>query len=108
MHNINPTLIMGQTLVWLEKTGADIRPHELRYIEVRIYDPTGSGYYFTGNNHAVRWYYREGPDVDHFNRADSDAVQDALDAGAKIQVCGPRGASFGVWNNWGEFFKTIG
>ena len=107
MPNLNPTLIMGQVLRWLDKSGADIRPHERDRVEIRVYEPGGFGYYFTGANQAVRWYYREGADADHFIRGASSAVEAAIDAGGKIQVCGSRGISFGVWDSWNEFEKLL-
>ncbi len=107
MYNTNPTLIMGQTLRWLDNSGADIRPHERDRVEVRVYEPSGTGYYFTAANQAVRWYYRESPDADYFIRGESSAVEAAINAGGKIQVCGSRGISYGVWDTFHKFEEEI-
>lgn len=103
MHNINPTLIMGQVMIWLDKTGADIRAHEKNRIEIRVYDVAGAGYFFTGAMQAVRWYHKDGPDADHFCRADVDDLHSAIVAGGKVQICGSRGMSYGVWDTWDKF-----
>ena len=99
---------MGQVMRWLDKSVADIRPHERSYIEVRVYQPEGAGYYFTGHHQAIRWYLKDSPDADHFGRADVDDVRAAIDAGAKIQVCGSRGISYGVWDGLDEFAREVG
>ena len=106
MKNINPTLIHGQVLAWLDKSGADIRSHERDHIETRIYPPTGSGCFFTGRHQAQRWYYKENPDAGYFRRADIDEVEESINGGARVQVCGSRGTSYGVWRTWEEFAEA--
>src|SRR3990167_978726 len=107
MHNINPTLIHGQVLSWLDKSGADIRPHEKDYISTRIYLVGGSGCYFTDCHQAQRWYYKDSPDADHFGRADIADVEAEITAGGRVQVCGSRGVSYGVWRTWDDFAREV-
>lgn len=107
MPNHNPTLIHGQVLAWLDKSGADIRPHELDYVETRIYPAEGAGFYFTGRHQAAQWYYKDSPDADHFNRADMADIQSAINAGGHVQVCGARGRSYGVWRTWEDFAREV-
>lgn len=106
-HNTNPTLIHGQVLAWLDKSGADIRPHERDYIETRIYEPDGSGFFFTGRHQSSRWYYKDSPDADHFGRADMVDIESAIANSGRVQVCGSRGISYGVWRTWAEFAEQI-
>lgn len=108
MYNINPTLIMGQVMRWLDKSGANIRPHERDRVEIRVYQAEGAGYYFTSALSAIRWYYKDGPDANHFNRADIEDTQTAIESGGKIQICGSRGISYGVWDTFQNFTEETG
>ena len=106
-NNLNPTLVHGQVLAWLGRSGADIRPHERDYIETRIYPPTGSGYFFTGRHQSQLWYYRDSPDADHFRRAEISEVETAIVQQGRVQVCGSRGISYGVWRTWDDFAREV-
>jgi len=107
--NLNPSLVMGQALAWLDKQPEDRRPreHDRRYTTLRIYQPTGSGYWFVQQHSANRWYLKDTPDADHFCVADVDDIAAAIAGGARVQLTGVRGESFGIWNSWVEFEKGV-
>lgn len=106
MHNINPTLIHGQTLNWV-KSNHDVPDHQLRDVEVRVYDQTGAGFYFVRGQSAYKWYRDDDPTDGHFNNCELNDVQQALDNNGRVQVVGYRGQSFGVFKNWDDFKNEI-
>lgn len=88
--------------------GSDVLSDKDRgYLEVRIYPNNGSGYFFTQGKRARRWYWQEQAGADHCNRAEVEDVADLLGDGVKVQVCGGRGESYGVWDSWGEFEEKL-
>lgn len=106
-HNINPTLIHGQAMSWLKKNGHDIPEHQLRDVEVRIYDQSGAGYYFVRGQMALKWYRDDDPTDGHFNNCALPDVEAAINANARVQIVGYRRQSFGVWPCWGDFSREV-
>lgn len=108
-HNINPTLILG--IAQKIAAASDARPGDLSSLEIRIY-PTASadpaGYWFVREGQSLRWYYKTDPAADHFRQADSAQLAAALEAGARLQVIGHHGHSFGVWRSLAEIFACSG
>jgi hypothetical protein len=37
-----------------------------------------------------------------------DDISAAIAAGARVQLTGVRGESFGLWNSWAEFAAAVG
>lgn len=108
--NINPTLIMGLALAYAERVSVE-RGTPLRqpdHIEVRIYPDHGSGYWFVRGYAAGRWYWQAEAGADHFTRADLGGLEAAIESVARVQVCGARGESYGVWKTWPEFCAAVG
>jgi hypothetical protein len=107
--NLNPTLLMGQALAWLDKQTEERRPreHDRRYVSLRIYPHNGAGYWFVQAHSAHRWYYRDEPDAEHFHRAELSDLQAAVESGSSVQLCGVRGESYGVWRSWEEFSAAV-
>lgn len=106
-NNINPTLVLGQAQAWLSKNGIDIPEHHRRDIEVRIYDPSGVGFYFVRGHAAFKWYRKDSPNECHFNNCEIEDIQAAINDNARVQIVGYRGASHGVWRNWSEFAAEV-
>lgn len=108
--NTHPTLVHGSALEYVRRqaeTGA-IAPvplYALSRVEVRVYDPDGDGYYFTGRGNATKWYRKEDPGSDHWTNCPQDAP--AASPG-QIQIVGPRGESFGLWPDWSAFAEDVG
>lgn len=107
MQNINPTLILGQAIAWLEANNVEIPEHHRQYIEVRVYDQAGAGCYFVRGQSAGKWYRDDDPTDGHFNNCTLEDVQGAIDAGARVQVIGYRGHSYGVWRAWDDFAREV-
>lgn len=109
MHNINSSLIHGLALSWTEKK----YPDELRYptqrnrLDVRVYEITGAGYYFVAGIGPGKWYCKNDPTENHYTNCQIGEVQQAIDAGGRVQIVGERGKSFGVWKNWEEFNAEV-
>lgn len=72
-------------------------------VDVRVYDLTGSGYYFIRGVGPGKWYRQDDATDDHFCNCQLSEVQQSIDAGGRVQIVGDRGKSFGVWNAWEEF-----
>lgn len=107
MTNHNPTLILGQVQSWLLSQGHDIPEHQLRDIEVRVYDAGGAGYFFVRGHHANRWYHKDAPEDSHFTQSTSEDLQRAIDNQCRVQIVGFHGKSYGVWSAWSDFEKEI-
>ena len=112
MTNINPTLIHGLALAWLEKKSTADNSIKLPYqwreqIDVRIYEPTGAGYYFITGHGPGKWYYKSDPEQNHYSNTTLEDVQAAIDAGGRMQICGKRGESYGVWTSWEDFAAEV-
>lgn len=104
--NTNPSLIFGLVLKYIEKKQElDFRQQEA--ISVRLYDTTGSGYFFIKGSGPGKWYYRAKNNDDHFCNCEISEVQKAIDSGGRVQIVGNRGQSFGVWKTWEEFEKEV-
>lgn len=107
MHNINPSLVLGQALAWAEKNGKleNIREHERSRIDLRLYDTEGAGFYVVQGLSPIKWYYDEDPTDGHWGNTSLDDVQAAINAGGRVQLVGPRGVSIGIWASWEDFAK---
>jgi len=91
-------------------TEQDLRVHQrvlAQRTELRVYDAEGSGYHFARAAQAQRWYYRESTGAEHFCRADQADLDEAIAAGATVQLCGPQGQSLGLWPSWGDFADAL-
>ena len=109
MSNLNPALIYGQAIAWLDRSGGgdNVRPHDRERITLRVYELTGSGYYFLRGYGANRWYYDEDDQDGHFNTCAASDVEAAINAGGAVQLCGSRGESLGLWPSWNKFLKAV-
>ncbi len=105
--NYNPTLILGIVQSWLLSQGHDIPDHQLRDIEVRLYNPEGAGFYFVRGHHANRWYHKDNPEDSHFTQSTSKDLAGAINNLARVQIVGYHGKSYGVWSAWSEFEKEV-
>jgi len=111
--NTNPTLVMGLAMDYAERTAAGrgdgtLNKYARERMELRVYPQTGSGYWFVTGHSAGRWYYKEEPDADHFSRAEMSELEAAIAAGVRVQVCGARGESYGLWKSWQAFAAEVG
>ncbi|NJO00403.1 MAG: hypothetical protein HC880_00810 [Bacteroidia bacterium] len=70
-----------------------------------MYDQSGAGYYFIRGQSAYKWYRDDDPTDGHFNNCDLADVAAAINAGARVQIVGYRGQSFGVWRSWDDFAR---
>lgn len=107
MYNYNPTLLHGQVLAWLTRSGVDVPEHEQRWIELRVYPPDGAGFYFVRGMSALKWYRDNDPTDGHFNNCSLEDVEEAIKNNGRVQVVGSRGKSYGVWDTWNDFEKAI-
>ena len=109
MRNINPSLIHGLTLSWADKTCPDLvqYPVQRDHVDVRVYDLTGSGYYFIRGNGPGKWYRKNDASDDHYTNCQASEVQAAIDAGGRVQIVGDRGKSLGVWPGWEKFAGEV-
>jgi len=110
--NTNPTLIMGLAMVYaykdaLKETGEPIQRSERQRMSVRIYPDDTGGYYFVTVRNAGRWYWIDNAGADHYTRAEVDRVEGAIKSGARVQITGGRGRSYGIWPTWGEFCDAV-
>jgi len=107
--NLNPSLIHGLALLWAEKKYPDElsdRYHRER-IDVRVYEQAGAGYYFIAGIGPGKWYYKSDPTENHYTNCQINEVQEAIDAGGRVQIVGERGKSLGVWRNWEVFAEEV-
>lgn len=109
MNNLNPALIHGLALSYVERK----YPDELdsRYkcdrIDVRVYDLKGSGYYFIRGSGPGKWYRQDDASDDYFCNCQISEVQRCIDAGGRVQIVGDRGKSYGVWASWEMFASEV-
>jgi hypothetical protein len=109
MYNINPTLIHGLALQWASAKYPDDldNPYKRQRLDVRVYESSGSGYYFIHGHGPGKWYYRDDATVEYFTKTTMSEVQSAIDANGRVQIVGDRGKSFGVWDNWEKFTEEV-
>jgi len=105
--NTNPTLVIGLAMVAAGKSVVDLQPGDHDQVELRVYPNNGSGWFFVRACSPGRWYWKEEPGADHFNRADQAEVEAAIIDGAKVQLVGYHGRSLALWKTWEEFEKAI-
>lgn len=108
--NTNPTLVMGLTVAYVQRL-AEGKPVAGGYgpdrLELRVYPQNGSGFWFVRGYAANRWYWKEETGADHFSRAEVTELEAAIGEGARVQICGPRGESYGVWKTWADFCAGV-
>lgn len=109
MPNLNPTLIHGLALSYVERKYPDDLDNRYQRdrVDVRVYDLTGSGYYFIRGSGPGKWYYRSDADADHFCNCQMSEVQRCIDTGGRVQIVGDRGKSYGVWTSWDLFASEV-
>jgi len=103
----NSSLIMGLVLQYLRKQQPDLEEYDRRHVKLCIYEQTGAACYFVRANAAIKWYYDQDPMDDHFSNCDLADVEEAINAGGRVQIVGKRGESYGLWRNWQDFVKEI-
>ncbi len=109
MYNINPSLVHGLALQWAERKYPDeiANRYQRERVDVRVYDTTGSGYYFIHGVGPGKWYRRDNASDDHYTNCQITQVQSAIDAGGRVQIIGDRGKSLGVWPDWESFAADV-
>lgn len=109
--NTNPALVMGLASAFArrqaEESGRPLNPYESDRLELRVYPQNGSGYWFVLGHAPNRWYWKDEAGADHFNRADAAELESAIGEGARVQICGSRGESHGVWKTWADFCAAV-
>jgi hypothetical protein len=107
--NTNPALLIAQAVSLARKT-TELKPLEEngQHLELRVYDPTGSGYHFVRGYAAGRWYYMREAGADGFQRADLAALDAAIAAGARVQLVGYHARNLGLWQSWADFARSVG
>jgi hypothetical protein len=105
--NINPSLIMGLALAYVESKFPELKEYDKTQLNLRVYDAEGAGFHFVRAYAAGKWYYDENASDGHFNTADIADVEEAINAGGRVQIVGTRGQSFGMWKNWTEFLTAV-
>jgi hypothetical protein len=109
--NTNPTLILGLAQQWAEveanRSGRRLTPADLDQAELRVYNPSGSGFHFVRAMSPGRWYYKADADADGFTRADQAALDAAVAAGARVQFCGYHYRPLGTWPTWAAFEAAL-
>jgi len=97
--NRNPTLLLDLALSRVAGAGDADRA----YAELRLYPGNSAGYFFVRQRAPGRWYWLAEAGADHFNRARQAEVDEAIEAGARVQLVGNRGRSLRLWRSWEEF-----
>ena len=105
--NLNPSLLMGLVLAWLEKRLPDLRDYDRQQITLRVYDAEGAGFHFIRAHAPGRWYYDDDPSDGHWSNCDLADVEAAIASGARVQITGVRGQSYGVWHKWEQFAREV-
>jgi len=106
MPNLTPQLIFTLALQWAGSQ-QEINQYERDQAKLIVYEPTGDGYYFIYGHSPAKWYYKSDPTADHFCNTDLDSVRAAIDSGARVQLVGARGKSFGLWRTWEDFNREV-
>lgn len=101
--NRNPTLLLNLALSRVDGVEAGDRA----YAELRLYPGNSAGYFFVRQRAPGRWYWLDEAGADHFNRARQAEVDEAIEAGARVQLVGNRGRSLGLWRTWEEFETAV-
>jgi hypothetical protein len=107
--NLNPSLIHGLALQWTSAKYPDelTNRYQRERVDVRVYELTGAGYYFIAGIGPGKWYYKSDPTENHYTNCQINEVQQAIDAGGRVQIVGDRGKSLGVWQSWKTFAAEV-
>ena len=100
--SLNAEYVLALVAAWRVRLGIPAT----EVIEVRIMDRSGMGYHFTASHHPRRWYYKAGPDADHYNKVGPEDIRLAITRGGPVQVFAGR-RSVGVWAAWAVFVTEI-
>jgi len=108
--NTNPSLAIGLAMEAVKKSGTEVRLGDESQSELRVYPNNGSGYFFVEACLPGRWLWRPEVGASYNNRlrpSDMKQLEDAIAAGARVQLTGYHGKSLALWRTWDEFEKAV-
>lgn len=105
--NTTPNLVAALALAWAEKNN-EMNDHDRKYAELRVYPADReTGYFFVSIRAPARWYWKDEPGADFFNRVEIDDLLADVEKGVRVQLIGDHGRNLGLWVTWDEFERAV-